>query len=231
MPTMTIHSTGNPELDKKLGGGIPSGTLTLVEGASDSGKSVLTQQIVWGTLKQGQSIAVLTSENTVKSYVAQLESLRLSVSDRFLLGRLRVYPIRAGEEADGDELLGRLIRWIESRNDFDLIILDALTTLISQTEANKAVYFFERCKRLCDTGVSVVVVVHTYAFDAGTLVRIGSLCDAHLQLSTEKMGSKLVKMMEVSKIRGAQQATGNIVSFEVEPGWGMRLIPFSKARA
>ena len=53
MTTTKSHTTGNDELDKKLGGGIPAGSLTLVEGVSDSGKSVLTQQIVWGTLKQG----------------------------------------------------------------------------------------------------------------------------------------------------------------------------------
>jgi flagellar protein FlaH len=40
---LKIISTGNDELDKKMGGGIPLGTLTLVEGQSNSGKSVLTR--------------------------------------------------------------------------------------------------------------------------------------------------------------------------------------------
>ena len=38
-------STGQPDLDKKLGGGIPLGSLTLLEGQSDSGKSVVGQQL------------------------------------------------------------------------------------------------------------------------------------------------------------------------------------------
>lgn len=41
-------STGNIELDKKMGGGIPTGSLTLIEGQSDAGKSVLVQQLAWG---------------------------------------------------------------------------------------------------------------------------------------------------------------------------------------
>jgi flagellar protein FlaH len=36
--------------------------------------------------------------------------------------------------------------------------------------------------------------------------------------------------MEVAKVRGASKRTGNIVSFEIEPGWGMRIIPISRAR-
>jgi len=42
-----VLSTGHPEIDKKLGGGIPMGSLILVEGESDAGKSVLCQQIMW----------------------------------------------------------------------------------------------------------------------------------------------------------------------------------------
>ena len=32
-----IISTGHPEIDRKLGGGVPMGSLTLVEGQSDAG--------------------------------------------------------------------------------------------------------------------------------------------------------------------------------------------------
>ena len=43
-------STGNSDIDGKLGGGIPVGSLTLIEGPSASGKSVLTQQFTSGSL-------------------------------------------------------------------------------------------------------------------------------------------------------------------------------------
>lgn len=37
--------------------------------------------------------------------------------------------------------------------------------------------------------------------------------------------------MEVAKVRGAQRTTGNVVAFEVEPAFGLRIIPISKTRA
>ena len=68
-------SLGNPEMDKKFGGGIPMGSLILIEGASDSGKSVLSQQLTWGTLRAGYRVTVMTTENTVKSLIRQMWSL------------------------------------------------------------------------------------------------------------------------------------------------------------
>ena len=63
------------------------------------------------------------------------------------------------------------------------------------------------------------------------LIRIRSLCDAHLVLKVEQVGERLIKIMEVAKVRNADQSTGNIISFDVEPGMGMKIIPISKAKA
>jgi flagellar protein FlaH len=56
------------------------------------------------------------------------------------------------------------------------------------------------------------------------------MCDAHLKLRSEQDGNRMVKTLEVAKVRGAGSMTGAVVGFEVEPGWGMRVIPISKAR-
>ncbi len=74
-------------------------------------------------------------------------------------------------------------------------------------------------------------VTHTYALDSDTLVRVRSACDAHLKLTIEKVGDKLVKSLEVAKVRGASQNTGNVVAFEVEPEVGMKIMPISRAKA
>ena len=85
-----IISTGHPEIDKKLGGGLPIGSLTLIEGQSDAGKSVLCQQMIWGSLKSGYNVVVFTSENSAKSLVKQMDSLGLGILDFMLLGRIKV---------------------------------------------------------------------------------------------------------------------------------------------
>src|SRR5690606_39423514 len=73
-----IISSGNDELDSRIGGGLPSGSVTLIEGGSGSGKSVLAEQIVWGALRDGLRAAIFTSENTVKSLIRQMQRDRKS---------------------------------------------------------------------------------------------------------------------------------------------------------
>ena len=93
---LKVISTGSSEIDKKLGGGIPAGSLTLIEGQSDSGKSVVAQQMIWGSLHDGASVVLYTTENTVKSFIRQMASLALDVLDFVLLGRLRIVEVSSG---------------------------------------------------------------------------------------------------------------------------------------
>lgn len=60
---------------------------------------------------------------------------------------------------------------------------------------------------------------------------VRSVCDAHLEVLVEPGASEPVKTMEIAKIKGAELSTGSIISFAIEPGMGMRIIPISKARA
>ncbi len=228
-----IHmiSTGNEELDKKIGGGIPSGSISLIEGQPDAGKSVLTQQMVWGSLKNGYRVAIFTTENSVKSLVTQMQSLNLDILSYFLLSRLQIFPIDARKASRS--LNDGLLPMVEScaMKGFDLAVIDSITYYATHVEVSDLITFFEDLKSFNSKGLSVVCSIHSYAFDESTLIRIGAMCDAHLRLRIETMGAKLVKILEVAKVRGAVQKTGNIISFDVEPSWGIRVIPYSKARA
>jgi flagellar protein FlaH len=95
-----LISTGNDELDKKIGGGIPPNSLSLIEGQPDSGKSVLSQQMVWGSLKNGYKVAIFTTENSVKSLITQMESLNLDITNHLLLSRLQIFPVDAKKTSD-----------------------------------------------------------------------------------------------------------------------------------
>lgn len=224
-------TTGSGEIDRKLGGGIPAGSLTLIEGQSDAGKSVLTQQLMWGSLRcAGCKVTLFTTESTVKSLMKQMTSLGLDVMDYLLLDFFRVYPIQMMQgDLDLPRALNVVSQAIQRETQADIVIFDSLTPFVTHVPVESTIKFFEDCKNLCNEGQTIMIVAHSYAFDEGMLIRLRSMCDAHLSLSIEKMGDKLLKVMTVSKVRGATQTTGNIVSFDVEPGWGMRIIPVSKA--
>jgi len=229
-PQGEVISTGHAEIDKRLGGGIPVGSLTLVEGQSDAGKSVLAQQMIWGSLNSKHRVIMFTTENTVRSLNTQMESLGLNILDPLLLGWFKIYSVetsRMGLSATFDIILSAIQRY----PGYKMVVVDSLTPVIAHTSVEKIISYFEGCKKLCDRGKTIINIAHTYAFDEDILIRIRSVCDAHFRLRIEEVGDKLVKVLEVAKVRGADKNTGNILSFEVEPGLGMRVMPLSTAKA
>jgi len=224
----TVVSTGNLEIDTKMGGGIPLGSLTLIDGDSHSGKSVLSQQMIWGSLRDGFQLSLFTTENTVKSLITQMQSLNIDILDYLLLGKLNVFPMEVAKLRG--QALVELIQAVKAEEDRDMVFVDSLTPCIVRNDVDNILGYFEECKRLCSSRKTIINVIHSHAVSKEVLVRMQSLCDAHLRLRTEEVGDRLIKTMEVSKVRGASKTTGNIVSFEIEPGWGMKVIPISKAQ-
>jgi flagellar protein FlaH len=228
-----ILSTGNSELDKKIADGLPLESLTLIEGENDTGKSVLTQQIIWGALKQGHSVDLFTTESTSKSFLKQMESMSLDISEYFAWGYLKIFPLHVvGFEWKKEEMTGILAHLIKhiQQSKADVVIIDSLTLFTEYAETDAILTFFTNCKSLIDSGKTILITLHTYAFEEDTLVRIRSICDAHLNMKKALVGSKYVMVMEVIKVRGARKTTGNLVSFEVHPGYGMKIIPMSFAK-
>jgi len=225
-------ATGNPEVDKKIGGGIPEGSLSLIEGQSDSGKSVLLQQLIWGALSENFRVAYYTTENTTRSLLRQMESLGMAIMDHFLLGKLNIYPVPSAMTA-GESLtfFSRLLSHVSKQTQYDIIAMDSLTSYVSHVPERDTLTFFNSLKKICDENKTLLITLHAYAFDESMFIRIRSICDAHLRLRIEEVGDQLVKVLEGAKVRGAEKTTGNIVSFEVEPGMGMRIVPITKAKA
>lgn len=228
-----VLSTGNTEIDKKMADGLPIHSLNLIEGANDTGKSVLTQQITWGGLNQGHTFAVFTTENTIKSFLSQMESLSLDITEHFAWGYLKIYPIHVdGVELTTDlshNFLQRLASHMKACKE-NVLLIDSFTVFTISASQDDIFKFFAECKGMCDDGKTIMITLHQYAFDEDTLIRIRSIADGHIKLRLEQVGDKYVNMMEVAKIRGASKATGNIVSFEVHPGYGLKIIPFSSAQ-
>ncbi len=229
MPKDRMIASHNMELDGRMGGGIPVGSLVLIEGDSGSGKSVFSQQMAWGALKQGFSVVVLTSENSVKSLISQMQSIDLDVLDHLLLGRLRVYPMALSTlGAQATKVLGRIL---QQQRGYDVVVVDSFTSAIARAPSEQNVMrFFETAKKQCSKGQTVFVTVHASTIHRDMIGPLRSMCDANLVLRSEQDGQRLVKTLQVAKIRGAGGVTGSIVGFDVEPGWGMRVIPISKAR-
>lgn len=228
-----ILSTGNTEIDKKIADGLPLGSLTLIEGENDTGKSVLTQQIMWAALKEGLDVDLFTTECTVRSFLSQMELMNLAISDYFAWGYLRLYQLSLNNKGwSKDQMSGILERIVDHirTSKAQIIVIDSFTLFTEFTTPKAIINFLNKCKSLADSGKTILITLHSYAFDEDTLIRLRSICDSHYAMRRSFIGDKFVMVLEVLKVHGAQKTTGNIVSFEVQPGYGMKIIPISMAK-
>ena len=227
-----VISTGSVEIDRRLGGGIPLKTVMLIEGQDASGKSTFAQQLIWGTLRDGKSATIYTTEQNVHAFLRQMESLGQEVTDYFLMNDLQVFPITSSaENEDPDLFFDQLSNHIQQQHSSKMIVIDSLTTFVSRAGGEKIQDFFNGLKDVCEKGQVIACTVHENAFDEDFLLRVRSICDAYLRLQVTSSGTNLIKTMEVAKIRGADNKTGNIMGFEVEPAMGIRIVPVSRAKA
>lgn len=231
-------STGSPHLDNILGGGLLPNTLTLIEGTSSSGKSVLCQHITYQALQAGNDVVYLTSDDTADSLVTQMNSLGMKVLGYVQSDMVRFLSVSTPLDDNCDIAIehGRPIDALSWQirslpNQWNVIIVDNITELASESEDRAVLSFFTTCKRLSKEGRTIVLVAHTYAFDDKLSSRLGDVYDAHITLRFEKFAGKSVTTAEVTKVNSAELGTPASISFMVEPGIGMRSLPFGKIKA
>ena len=225
-------SSGSTELDARLGGSIAENALTVIEGPPSSGKSVVCQQLTYGSLRSGVNVAYYTSESNVKPLLDQMSSINMNVTDYFLMDFLRIYRMQvSGRGENSVVLFDRLADHIDALpKEYKVIIVDSVTRIVTHGQEVGIMDFFSACKDLCEGGRIIFLVVHTYAFGEGMLARVRSICDAHLSFRLEEMRELVIKVMEVTKVRNADRQDSTM-SFDVEPGVGLKTIPMSRARA
>ena len=233
-----VISTGIPTLDSIMNGGIPLGSMTLIEGTPSVGKSVLCQHVAYESLQDDHRVAYFSSSYTASGLSDQMRSLGLDVSGKLRSDNLRIFPLRE-PALDGDcqfseapeQIMGSLIREMELLpNGFDFIIVDAITNVAMSSEDRAILRFSPSCRRLCNGGRAIVVVTQPHAFDEAMLDRIRNLCDGYLSLRAEMMGTNMGTMLEVLKANNVDLSVGNTVSFDVQPEVGIRNLSFSRVK-
>ena len=228
--TSAFISTGDPQLNLKLGGGVPREGVTFIEGAASTGKSVLCQHFAKAALANGFNVSYFSSQHSPTSLVSQMTSLGLNPSEYYNSKQLLIKAIPiVGPSSDSADALSDLAREVkEMAANCEFVIIDDLAGVTNRNQASAIISFLSQCKALARSGNSIVIAAHPDGMSEEALIRVRSLSDAYLGLSVEKSGTRLNKVLEVFKVANAEFQTGNRVAFEVEPGMGIRVNAISK---
>jgi len=231
-PKIIPLGTQVSNLEKAMDGGFRVGTLSLIEGPGATGKSVMCQYVASGALGEGLSVGYFTSQHTPRSLEAQASSIGMDWSKSMESERLVVYPLPPPVTGqDSAALFTELALDMErAQTKHEVLIVDAITNLASSSQGQTIIGFFTTCKRLTNMGLTILLVTHSVAFNTDLLIRAASLCETHLTLRTGKIRDKVILVVKVTKLDDVI-LNNNEVSFEIEAGRGISIIPYSSAKA
>jgi archaeal flagellar protein FlaH len=210
------------EMDKKLGGGFPSGSLILIDGEHGSGKSVLLQRIAYGLLENGHSVTFLSTQFTTRDFISQMYSLNFPILPYLASNKLlfiSVYPL-ISESKQGDFFFTKLMETKDLYNN-EVLIIDTLSSIIKYNKDNQKlsdlVAFF---KRITGTGKSLALSVNINDLDEDTLGTLRS--SAHIYISTKQktIGDKIKQSIVINKYLSAQEPYTTITNFRIVPKIG-----------
>jgi len=227
---MRIIKLGIEELDRGIGGGLPHPSLISIEGEHGSGKTVISQYVVNAFLNSGLRVLVITSEATIKEYLAMMESLGLKAVNRFLSGQLSIYPLHVEGGKWSEKLSPLFLRvtgnFLELRKDkFDLAVIDSLSVLTFNVKEHELLTFITRVKNFVSDGKTVLLTFHPDFLPHGSMTRLRATSDVYFVVRNTRFLGMQVKVLEVVKLWGSKGERRNSLYFEVNPQMGLRILP------
>jgi archaellum biogenesis ATPase FlaH/DNA-binding NarL/FixJ family response regulator len=215
--------TGVWEFDELINEGIPSASVTLVEGSGGSGKSVMCQNLAYSGYRWGLNIAYYTSLPTAEDLDERMSSLGLSVEsgglDQFKITSLANLYARQLDPSKTFTVLWEHMKRM-FREGADMVVFDDLPPAVSE-DYGPMINFFERSIELSRQGLTILSIFRSSHSDRVLVEQLHEIADAHLSFSVEETPrdgrTEVFNQMEVRKIDGNIPIPSRGVAFRVNP--------------
>lgn len=118
-------SSGVPELDTMLGGGLRRGSSALIMGPAGTGKSTLAMSYAMAAAKRGERCTYFIFDESLDSFFLRAEGVGFDFSPFIESGMLRVQPVDPAEMTPGE--FAFQLREETEQQDLRLVIIDSLS--------------------------------------------------------------------------------------------------------
>jgi circadian clock protein KaiC len=204
-------STGIPELDEMLGGGIPEGDHCLIAGTSGTGKSALATQFIASGLRDGEPAIIAIFEERPQGYVARAGNFSLDLQTPQENGTLEVLYLRP-LDLSVDETMQEILDAVE-RIGAQRLVIDSLVGFEMALAPGFREDFRESLYRMIIalTGAGVAIVSTVEVEDNFTSMpfsnyAISFLTDDVIRMRYVEIDGQLRKVMVVVKMRGGNHS-------------------------
>lgn len=203
-------------LDPRMEGGIPKGSVVIIEGPAGCMKSTLAYSILhFNALKSGKSGLYVTIEQPAAEIEAQMTHIgmsrkaspELAQKVRFLdLGQVRAFLAQSGEnerEADWFASILAQIKAAREKSPVDMVVLDSLNGVFAlEEDSEPRLALFHFVSELKELGLTIFLIHEvggsSKAEEEGVA---GFLADGIIVLERKRVDENVSLQLAVTKLR------------------------------
>jgi flagellar protein FlaH len=227
-------------LDKELGGGMPPGSIVLVEGDYGAGKSAISQRFTYGLCEEGHTVTMLSTELTVGSFLEQMNSLDYDMVDHMLDENILFLHADIGDskstfsEEEDEERMDLLKRLMEAEImwESDVVIIDTFDAILrndpkfealvrENEERQAALEIISFFRDIISRGKVIVLTVDPTTLDEEAIGPFRSIADVYLELEMVEVGNDVRRQISVLRFAGMGEQVGDTIGYSVRSGTGI----------
>jgi circadian clock protein KaiC len=203
-----IRSTGMPGVDALLGGGLASGTNTLIVGPSGIGKTTVSAQCLVAALQRGEQASLYLFDEGLATFFARTAALGMDLASHVASGRLKVQHVDPAELAPGE--FAHMLRSDVEDLGARFIVIDSLNAYLQAMPGEQylTLQMHELLTYLNGRGVTTLLILgqHGLIGDIRTDVDLSYLADATLLLRFFESNGRLHRAITAIKSRISDHA-------------------------
>jgi len=208
-------------LSNAMGKRLPNRSLWMIQGEVGSGKSLISQRLIFGLLENGSKVLVITTELTTRGWIEQMESIGYPVTEHIASGRLLVFS-RFGviaEAKQGVNLFDALDS--DAIEKADVVVVDSASALMpTGLDSNEQQEVLQKLRRICSESRSLLLTMDPSEMDEKLLHKMRSTCEVLLDMKAGFVGGDLKRTLVVTRFLRAAGPVQASVGWRVEPFMG-----------
>jgi flagellar protein FlaH len=222
-------------VNRAFGGGLPKGSIVVIEGEYGTGKSVLTGRFAHGLTEEDHETTFLSTERPVGTFLSQMLSLsydvRNALHERDLLYLFGDIARLSRDSNQPPELLRRLTT--NSRMwDSDVVFLDSFDDvlrfdpgfeeLVDETDRRRAAReVLSFLQRVTASGRTVVLTLDPTGLPNGVVEPFRHIPSVVLGLETRRGGRVARRRIDVKRYAAAGGPVDDQIDFSIRVGRGV----------
>lgn len=228
MTHLSLGLTDRDRVSHALGGGLPDGSIVLIEGGQGAGKSVLTARLVYGLCTEGTDVGLVSPQLPAREYIPQMASMSYDVVEHLLAGRLRYFHV----PTDGNRRLVQRFLTPGALWDATVVAIDGFGSLCRNDPdvgellgTGREDRAMERIVARLDPALAadklVLLTVDPGVVSERLLRPLRAAATVFIELESETVGQEIRKRALVRRYADMQRPVDDTIGFAVQQGRGI----------